>query len=383
MTPAARLQSAIDILDTILAGKPAEQALTNWARGNRFAGSKDRAAIRDHVFDCLRCKRSYAHLGGRPDGRGLVLGMLREAGTDPATLFTGDGYGPAALTASDGPTATPMPRATALDCPDWLLPMLDRSLGPDADAVLLALRDRAPVFLRVNVARTDPATAAQLLAADGVETRPGPLAATALQVTAGARQVRQSRAFQSGLVELQDAASQAVIAALPALEGATVLDYCAGGGGKALAMAARGADVTAHDANPRRMADIPSRAARAQAKITVQNQPQGLFDLVLTDVPCSGSGAWRRAPEGKWALSDTELTRLQGLQSDIMTRAWHHVRPGGWLAYVTCSLLDLENTVPVTAFVSAQPQAKLHDARSYRPGDGGDGFFHALIQKMT
>lgn len=382
MTPAARLQSAIDILDTILAGKPAEQALTNWARGNRFAGSKDRAAIRDHVFDCLRCLRSYAHLGGRQDGRGLVLGLLRATGTDPATLFAGAGYGPPALTDADLPTTTPMPRATALDCPDWLLPLMDRSLGAEAEPALRALRERAPVFLRVNIARTDIPQAAALLAEDGVETQLVPLADTALQVTGGARKIRQSRTFQTGLVELQDAASQAVIAVLPALEGAQVMDYCAGGGGKALAMAARGAHVTAHDANPRRMADIPIRAARAQARITVHHQPHGLFDLVLTDVPCSGSGAWRRAPEGKWALTHAELTRLQGLQSDILASAWHHVRPGGWLAYATCSLLDIENTAPVNAFVSGQPKASLHSTRSYLPSDGGDGFFHALIQKL-
>lgn len=383
MTPAARLQSAIDILDTILAGKPAEQALTNWARGNRFAGSKDRAAIRDHVFDCLRCKRSFAHLGGKPDGRGLVLGMLRDAGSDPADVFTGEGYGPPALTNTDAPTMAPMPRPVALDCPDWLLPMLERSLGPDTDAVLLALRQRANVFLRVNIAQTDPPTAAQLLAADGIETQPGPLATTALQVTAGARKIRQSRAFQAGLVELQDAASQAVIAALPALAGAQVLDFCAGGGGKALALAARGAHVTAHDANPGRMADIPARAARANADIIVQSQPKGLFDLVLTDVPCSGSGAWRRAPEGKWSLTAAELTRLQSLQADIMTRAWHHVRPGGCLAYTTCSLLDVENEDRVNAFVAATPKARLQDSRSYTPRDGGDGFFRALIHKTT
>ena len=322
MTPGARLQAAIEILDTVLAGHPAEQTLTNWARGHRFAGSKDRAAIRDHVFDCLRCKRSFAHLGGRDDGRGLVLGLLRDTGADPTAIFTGEGYAPAPLTAADTPDPAPMPRGVALDCPDWLLPELEHSLGAITDDVLRAMRHRAPVFLRVNQARMTMAHAVDSLAQDGIETRPCRLADTALRVTANARRVRQSRAFREGTVELQDAASQAVIGALPDLARARVLDYCAGGGGKALAMAARGADVTAHDADPSRMRDIPDRARRAGARIDIRNRPTGWFDLVLADAPCSGSGAWRRAPHGKWALMPDRLTQLSDLQDDIIRHAW-------------------------------------------------------------
>lgn len=381
MTPAARLQAAIDILDTILAGKPAEQVLTNWARSNRFAGSKDRAAIRDHVFDCLRCKRSFAHLGGRDDGRGLVLGLLRDAGSDPASVFTGEGYAPKLLSHSDTPNPDPMSRGVALDCPDWLLPELDRTLGPQADAAMLALRHRAPVFLRVNLARANRGQAMDSLAMDDIATRPAPLADTALEVKTNARRIRLSQAFENGWVELQDAASQAVIAALPGLGGAKVLDYCAGGGGKALAMAARGADVTAHDADPARMRDLPDRVARAGARILVQNRPKGQFDLVLTDVPCSGSGAWRRAPEGKWALTAPRLSELQALQQQILVMAWEHVRPGGQLAYATCSLLDCENADQVAAFIGTTPRAKLIWERRFTPLDGGDGFFAALIQK--
>ncbi|MBN2760173.1 MAG: RsmB/NOP family class I SAM-dependent RNA methyltransferase [Rhodobacteraceae bacterium] len=383
MTPAARLQAAIEILDTILTGKPAEQVLTNWARANRFAGSTDRAAIRDHVFDCLRCKLSFAHLGGRSDGRGLVLGLLRDGGTDPAILFNGQGYAPAPLDDSDAANLAPMPRAVALDCPDWVLPHLDSALGARADAVLGAMRQRAPVYLRVNIARISVPEAAQSLAQDGIETQPVALAKTALLVTENARRVRQSQAFQTGLVELQDAASQAVIAALPDLTGRHVLDYCAGGGGKALALAARGANVTAHDADPARMRDLPDRAARAQANIALQNKPNGLYDIVLTDVPCSGSGAWRRAPEGKWALTKARLVQLQALQVQILTDAWGHVCPGGQLAYATCSLISAENDLQVSAFVEKTASASLLWQRHFTPLDGGDGFFAALIQKAS
>ncbi|MCC1481218.1 RsmB/NOP family class I SAM-dependent RNA methyltransferase [Roseibaca sp. Y0-43] len=383
MTPAARLQAATEILDTILDGKPAEQVLTNWARANRFAGSKDRAAIRDHVFDCIRCKRSFAHLGGRADGRGLVLGLLRDAGRDPAELFTGEGYAPQPLTDADAPNPARMPRAVALDCPDWILPKLDAGLGDECDAVLGAMRQRAPVFVRVNIARITVEKAADSLREDGIESHPAPLAQTGLVLTENARRLRQSNTFQTGLVELQDAASQAVVAALPDLTGLRVLDFCAGGGGKALAMAARGADVTAHDADPARMRDLPERAARAEARIAVQTTPKGLFDLVLTDVPCSGSGAWRRAPEGKWTLSESRLKQLQSLQSEILSRAWDHVRPGGHLAYATCSLLLEENAHQVDAFVAKNAQASCLWQRSFTPLDGGDGFFAALISKAS
>ncbi|NJM83082.1 MAG: RsmB/NOP family class I SAM-dependent RNA methyltransferase, partial [Tabrizicola sp.] len=237
MTPGARLSAAITVLDRILEGQPAEKALTNWGRASRFAGSGDRAAVRDLVFDGLRCRRSFAALGGSMTGRGIILGGLRAAGTDPAPLFTGEDHAPPPLEAGDA--GDPATGAAALDCPDWLMPDLAASLGPDHDAVLRALQARAPVFLRVNTGKTDVARAIAALAADDVPAQPHPLATTALQVTGNARKLAQSRAYLTGLVELQDAASQAVVEALPLRDGMRVLDYCAGGGGKTLAMAAR------------------------------------------------------------------------------------------------------------------------------------------------
>jgi len=379
MTPAARLNAAIAILDRILSGAPAEQALTSWARGNRFAGSGDRAGIRDHVFDCLRCQRSFAHLGGGATGRGLVLGLLRNQGIDPAGVFTGDGHAPSPLTTGERNfVAGPMPDPVALDCPDWLYPALQTSLGTDCAPVLHLLQQRAPVFLRVNLAKTTLEQATTALAQEKITVQPHPLAATALIVTENARQVRNSRAFADGLVELQDVASQAVIAALPDLRGLKVLDYCAGGGGKSLAMAARGAQVTAHDANPARMQDIQPRAARAGATI-VTRKPSGKFDLVLTDVPCSGSGSWRRAPAGKWSLTPENLSALLITQTEILEQAAEHVRIGGWLAYATCSLLDAENTQQIHAFLSRRPQFESAKFLRLTPIDGGDGFFLGLM----
>lgn len=383
MTPAARLSAAIAILDRILAGAPAEQALVNWARASRYAGSGDRNAVRDIVFDCLRCRRSFAALGGAESGRGLVLGSLRQAGTDPATLFTGEGHAPAVLTATDA--VQPPEGAAALDLPEWLAPQLAADLGTDLPAIAEAMRHRAPVFLRVNLARATRAEAMARLSDEGIEAEPHPLSPTALLVTSGARRIAAGECYATGLVELQDAASQAVVDALPLADGMTVLDYCAGGGGKALAMAARARiKLFAHDADPRRMRDLPARAKRAGAQITLVEAPKtGRHDLILTDVPCSGSGSWRRAPEGKWLLTPEGLDRLVNIQAQILDRAAIFLSPGGWLAYATCSMLSVENRRQIDAFLSRTPGWELHFDRQLTPLDGGDGFYVALMRKNT
>ncbi len=382
MTPAARHQAAIEILDRVLAGTPAEQALTGWARAARYAGAKDRAAIRDLVFDALRCLRSFAHLGGAQTGRGLILGLLRAANIDPDTIFTAQGYGPPALTELERGYQPPaMPEAIALDCPDWLLPAFRDSLGLETARILQTMRHRAPVFLRVNTARTDITQARDLLARDQIEARPHPLTPTALEVTGNARTVQRSAAYLQGLVELQDAASQAVIGALPDPRGQRVLDYCAGGGGKALALAARGAHVTAHDAAPARMKDLPERARRAGVEIERSERPQGQFDLVLADVPCSGSGSWRRTPAAKWSLTVERLAQLRQTQAEILDNLRAHVAPGGCLAYVTCSLLRSENAAQIEDLVLRAPEFHCVAEHQFTPLDGGDGLYLAILGK--
>lgn len=382
MTPAARIAAAITVLDRVLAGDAAERALTNWARASRFAGSGDRAAVRDHVFDALRCKRSFAALGGAETGRGLMLGMLRAAARDPATIFTGEGHAPAPLTPDETAGGSTPEGLAALDCPDWLAPELQRSLGEDFAPVMGALRHRAPVFLRVNIARTSRAGAIAALAAEGVAARPHPLAETALEITENSRKINSSQPFLQGLVELQDAASQAVVAALPLAPGAHVLDYCAGGGGKALALAARGARVTAHDADPRRMRDLPARAARAGAQVALAASADLApgHDLVLADAPCSGSGSWRRAPEAKWRLTPARLAELTAIQDEILDACARLVVPGGTLAYATCSLLRTENGDRAAAF-AARTGWRMVQERRLTPLDGGDGFYLACFAR--
>ncbi|WP_121064844.1 RsmB/NOP family class I SAM-dependent RNA methyltransferase [Chachezhania antarctica] len=384
MTPGARAQTAIEILDQVLTGAPAEQSLTAWARRSRFAGSGDRAAVRDHVFDALRCLRSCAAAGGQPtsglaedpatSGRALILGLMRLSGEDPDRIFTGEGYAPPPLTdaerAGGASTLDALSPEDQRDLPDWLWPLFRDSLGDDAEAAARALRQRAQVHLRVNTRKTDRAGAIARLAGDGIEAEPHPAADTALRVTEGARRIRNAAAFTDGLVELQDAASQAVCAALPLSDGLRVLDYCAGGGGKTLAMAGRAnLKLFAHDADPRRMRDLPKRAARAGVEVTCLESADlaaaGPFDLVLCDAPCSGSGAWRRSPEAKWRLTPDRLEKLQATQSEILCDAANLVARGGHLAYATCSVLSAENNNKVHEFVEENFDWKINFSRSW------------------
>ncbi|MFP7673061.1 RsmB/NOP family class I SAM-dependent RNA methyltransferase [Marivita sp. S0852] len=382
MTPAARWAAAAQIMDQISAGSPAEKALTNWARQSRFAGSKDRAAIRDHVFDILRCWRSVAALSGGETGRHLVLGRLRQTGVDATSVFTGEGYALPPLTPDELAAGRPPEGAETADMPDWVFDILWNDLGDKAHSIAEVLRSRASVFLRVNTLKSDVASAQAALADALITTRRHPLSETALEVVENPRRIAQSSAFLSGLVELQDVASQAVVEALPLSRGMRVLDYCAGGGGKTLAMAARLAGpVDAYDHNSGRMADLMPRAERAGAHITCVRLPRGPYDLVLADVPCSGSGSWRRAPEAKWRLTQTALDAVTKTQAEILDKVAPLVGPSGVLAYATCSVLSCENEHQIKGFLDRHPDWKCHIQRRFDLQDGGDGFFLAILTR--
>ena len=385
MIPAARVAAAIEILDEILAGQPAEKALTNWGRRSRFAGAKDRAAIRDHVFDALRCRRSFAALGGSETGRGLMIGELRAATADLSELFSGLGHAPAAISAAEQAACRAHESgAEAFDIPDWIYELLTQQMGKDeAEATCGALRSRAPVWLRVALRRGSRENAAAMLLAEGIVTRPHPEVKTALEVKENARKIQKSWAYVGGFIELQDASSQAAVLALPVpAGGARALDYCAGGGGKSLALADLGYAVDAHDIAPTRMKDIPERAARAGVGVNVRNDPQTLakeYDLVLVDAPCSGSGTWRRTPEAKWTLTPERLGDLCEIQQDVLKKAAKLVRPGGYLAYATCSILRSENVDQIDAFVAQYQRFESVHSLKFLPGPLGDGFFLNLL----
>ncbi len=387
MTPSARVAAAAGLLDQILAGAPAERTLTNWARASRFAGSKDRAAVRDLVYDALRRRRSLAWVGGTETGRGLMIGALRRAGTDPAELLTGEGHALPQLGPQDAPRDLgSAPPGVQLDMPDWLLARLQASLGKGLEAACLALAGRGPVTLRANLLKGNRDDAQAALAEDGIEAARDPEVPTALQVRDGAGKVTVSRAFLQGLVELQDASSQAAVLRLPMQDGQRVLDFCAGGGGKTLAIGALAkVQLFAHDKDSRRMADLMVRAARAGLRVELLADPasEAPFDLVYVDAPCSGSGTWRRTPDAKWRLTPERLAAFAALQDALLAQTADLVTAGGWLVFATCSILREEGEERVEAFLARRSGWVQEDWMRRHPSPSGDGFVQAIFRRQA
>lgn len=388
MRPDARVQSAIQIVDAWIDGSEAlDRILTRWGRENRFAGSGDRHAIADLVYAAVRRMRSAAWVGaGGParDARSIIAGSLSLDSHDAATLFSGERHAPERL--PDGWTSVCLddaPDAVRFDVPNWLT---GESIGVTGTE-FAALRDRGALDLRVNTLKADRETAIACLADDGIVAVPHTAATTALRVTDGSRKVARSRAYLDGLVEIQDAASQAVAALSMPRAGETVLDLCAGGGGKALALAALAgneARILATDISARRLENIPERAQRAGARIDVlETAPdQALHqrcDLVFVDAPCSGAGAWRRNPDAKWAFTPDRLQALVATQAALLARAARLTRPGGRIVFATCSMLPAEGADHVEQFLSQAPGWTLNDTSRALPSGGTDGFFGAVF----
>ncbi|MEM8823177.1 MAG: RsmB/NOP family class I SAM-dependent RNA methyltransferase [Pseudomonadota bacterium] len=390
MTPGARVQAAVEVLGAVVAGAPAERELTAWGRRARYAGSKDRAAVRDHVYDALRRLRSSAWLGGLgaidglaqvSDPARLMAGLLRGQGRDLSGLFTGQGHAPAPVDIPD--QVGNMPEGVASDLPNWVLGHLRANHGDRAMDIAAALRCRAPVNLRANLRKTTREALMARLTDAGLTVEAHTISPTAIFVAGAPRGLTALDAFLDGSFELQDAGSQALVDRLPA-DGRSVLDLCAGGGGKALAAAA-GSDraVFAHDAEPERMRDLPARAKRAGVRIDITENPEAAapFDGVIADVPCSGSGSWRRSPEARWRLDEAGVTVLMARQDAILDRAVRLVKPGGWVAYMTCSLLQAENAARVDARL-VRRDVVLENRWDCSPLDDCDGFHLSVLRRV-
>lgn len=348
MTPAARMQAAIDLLDAIIAaarygGPAADTLIARYFKERRYAGSKDRRAVRDHVYAAIR--RS----GDRPDnGRAAMVGLTQER-PELAALFDGSAHGPA-------PLANDEAHSPAAAIPGWIAPLLADLVEVDA------LLGRAPVDLRVNRLKALP----EEIAPDFPEARPVAGLPDALRLPEGAP-VEQSEAWANGLVEVQDAGSQHIVAACGARPGMTLVDLCAGAGGKTLALAAAMGGqgrLIAADTIRSRLQRLTPRAERAgatfiEALLLDEGREAerlaplaGQADIVLVDAPCSGTGTWRRNPEARWRLTPQRLDRLVATQARILDFAAPLLAPGGLLVYATCALTDREGRDQVAAFLT-------------------------------
>jgi 16S rRNA (cytosine967-C5)-methyltransferase len=377
MTPSARISAAIEVLADIEARRrPAADALKDWGLARRFAGSGDRAAIAGLVYDALRRRASSAYAMGAEDARAIVLGMLRLArGLDLeaiAKLFDGSRFAPAPLTDDERARLTAAsldgaPAWVAGDYPEWLDPHFARVFDAERAEEGAALAARAPLDLRVNTLKADRERAAQELA----ELAPAPTrwSPTGLRIKldpdAKNPAVHAEPAFIKGHVEVQDEGSQLAALLAAAKPGEQVVDLCAGAGGKTLALAAamdnRG-QLFATDTDKRRLAPIHERLARSGARNVQVRTPRsagdaladlaGRADLVLIDAPCTGIGTWRRNPDAKWRVRPGAPALRLKEQSAALDRAVPLLKPGGRIAYVTCSVLDEENGAQVRDFLA-------------------------------
>ncbi len=387
MTPAARLQAAIEILDEVIAsaiedGPPADTIVTRYFKQRRYAGSSDRRAVRELAFRAIR------HTAERPaSGRAAILGLAKD---DPAMLdLFGQARGPDRLSSTEQAVEPGI-------VPGWLRTELSTLV---AEAEWTALLERAPLDLRVNVARIPRAE----ILSDFPGAEATPISPWGIRLSTDAR-IDVHPAFKAGLVEVQDEGSQLIALTCEARDGEALVDFCAGAGGKALALAAAApkAQILATDSNRARLSNLPPRAVRAGAAIETRllSPPnelaeledwRGKADLVLVDAPCSGSGTWRRNPEGRWRLTPDRLDRLAALQARLLDIGAEIVRPGGRLVYAVCSLLSREGAGQIDAFISRRSSwivqetpftaGRLDGAgRLLTPGhDGTDGFFVARL----
>jgi 16S rRNA (cytosine967-C5)-methyltransferase len=397
MIPAARIQAAIECLDDAIAaartgGAAADTIVQRYFSTRRYAGSKDRRAVRDLVFDVIRS------MGDVPtSGRAAMIGHARATAPDLLDQFGTAPHAPAALAEAE-------PEARPAQAPGWQLDMLRKRFGAATEAEVAALLGRAPLDLRVNTLKTSRAA----VLADHPDTAAAALAPDAIRAIAGLN-VETLPAFHAGHIEVQDEGSQLAALAVGAQPGETIVDLCAGAGGKTLALAAAMANqgrLVAADTDRGRLSAMPQRLARAGVDIVdirllnpkreweALSDLAGLADRVLVDAPCSGTGTWRRNPEARWRLTPDRLARLMAEQDRLLALAAQLVRPGGSLTYVVCSVLPGEGEARVARFLShdkgfapepftlpgfdnPQPDLLLSPARH-----GCDGFFIARLQRL-
>ncbi|HKT54947.1 MAG TPA: RsmB/NOP family class I SAM-dependent RNA methyltransferase [Caulobacteraceae bacterium] len=421
MRDGGRIAAAIEVLEAVEGRhRPARLALKAWGDGARYAGAKDRAFVSGLVLDTLRRRRSLVWMTGDDTARGAVLGaltLLWDWSVERLAVAAEEPHGPGALTdAERARLAAPLPVEDAAapvrgDYPDWMEGTLSRVFGENRANEGRALAARAPVDLRANTLKADTARVLKVLAPFRPELLAFPPDAIRIPPPAASERAAPVEAlpeFQKGWFEVQDLGSQIAAACAGDIKGKQVLDYCAGGGGKTLALAAamgNTGQLYAYDADARRLAETVRRAQRAGVRNLQVRSPldpkalaglEGRMDLVFVDAPCTGSGTWRRHPDAKWRLTPEQLERRIAEQDAVLDGAAPYVKPGGRLIYVTCSLLAEENEDRIAAFLERSPEfalrpVDLEGAQAWRTdagylrlsprNAGADGFFVAGFQR--
>jgi 16S rRNA (cytosine967-C5)-methyltransferase len=436
MTPGARLQAAIDLVTEIANGRgAADDIVGGYFRRHRFAGSKDRAAISEHIYAVLRRRAAIDWYlerltpGVTPSSRMRLFAALllveewRPDEIDRAC--DGDRFRPAPLDAAEMSVIQAlagksvehpdMPRAVRFNFPAWLEAMLGEIFGARLGAEMAAMNGSAPLDLRVNHLKSNRSDARKSLAAEGVTATPTPFSPNGLRVHERIP-LATLDAFKSGAVEVQDEGSQLAALMARAKPGMRVVDFCAGAGGKTLALAAemhnRG-HLVACDISEARLqrsgqrlrragvSNVERRALSTERDKWVKRHAES-FDRVFVDAPCTGTGTWRRNPDAKWRLTPKDLDELTELQARILESASRLVKPGGRLIYATCSLLPPENDRQIERFLAAhadfallpiggvwqeavgrpcpEPETMLHLTPARH---GTDGFFVAVLERRA
>jgi 16S rRNA (cytosine967-C5)-methyltransferase len=425
MTPAGQLAAAIDLLAEIEAdARPADAVANSFFRNRRFIGAGDRREVSALVWGVLRARRHLGwwleKFGATPTPRLLLAAQALLGGNtiDKISLaFAAGRYGPSALEIAETITLQKfaghtlehphMPDAVKYEVPDWILPRFAAQFGPALPAEMAALASPAPLDLRVNLLKGTVEQAIAALAREGLSAQPTPYSPWGLRL-AGRQSITQGAAFKSGLVEIQDEGSQLVALLVAAAPGMRVADYCAGAGGKTLAIAATMGNkghITACDVSAPRLEGAIKRLRRAGVHNAESHlltagdkwakRHAHMFDRVLVDAPCTGTGTWRRNPDARLRLSATDLAEIMPKQAMILDQAQKLVKPGGRLIYATCSLLNDENEGQVEAFLARYPSFSLLPLGEPLPAalrggmlrltpraNGTDGFFAAVLERQ-
>lgn len=440
MLPAARTEAAIYLLAKITEEKrAADDIVRAWFQARRFVGSKDRRDIRERVYGVLRrINRLDWHLGfdgsQQATARERVLADLVLEGADPAEHFDGSPHGPKPLNEAEQAIAErlkgkalndpDMPAFARAEIPEWLAAKIEPLFGAAFLREMAALNEPAPMDLRVALARVTRAQAQQALNKSGVKAKYTPLSPLGLRIEAHT-DIARTPAFKKGLVEVQDEGSQLLSLLVGAKPSMSVVDYCAGAGGKTLAIADRmglqgghsAGRLVACDIDETRLNRMDRRLHRARLNDLVERHVlasndlwaetnAGQFDRVLVDAPCTGSGTWRRHPEQKKRLTEDRLSELMAAQDNVLAGASALVKAGGRLIYATCSLLREENEDRLDAFLKTHPQFKVMPIQTVwaetfggepcpdMPGEspylrltpaqhGTDGFFVAVLERAA